>query len=486
MSTITLPRFAAAALLPLSFCLAACGAPNLGPRPKLNVPADLASSSSLTSDASAREWPRDQWWTAYGDTQLDALVAEALAGSPSVAAAQARIRQARGAAEISGAASLPSVTGQGSLVEAKQSYNAGTARQFLPQGWNEVGTLALSADFDLDLWGKNRKALAAATSQAEAAVADARQAELMLSSNVVSSYFDLARLIERGRALQDAVTARGTLLDLTSRRAQQGVDNQAPVRRAEAEIASARAAVAANDQQIALRRHALAALLGAGPDRGLSINPGSIAAIPVVGIPADAGIQLAGRRPDIVAARLRAQAAAKRIDVAKAEFMPDISISGLIGLRALGIGKIFDSGSDYGNVGPAISLPIFQGGRLKGQYRQARGTYDEAVANYNSTVVNALQEVADGLTSRDSAIVQERETQAASTAAAASYDLSDKRFRGGLSNYLDTLNAQTAALDARTSGIDAHFRTLAYEVALKRALGGGFTYDSKQKASDHE
>lgn len=486
MGTITLPRFAAASVLSLSFCLAACGAPDLGARPKLNVPANLASSTSLTSDASAREWPRDRWWTAYGDTQLNALVEEALAGSPSVAAAQARIRQARGAAEISGAATQPSVTGQGSLVESKQSYNAGTLRQFLPQGWNDVGTLAVSADFDLDLWGKNRKALAAATSQAEAAVADVRQAELMLSSNVVSSYFDLARLIERGRALDDAVKARGTLLDLAGRRALQGVDNQAPVRRAEAEIASARAALAANDQQIALRRHALAALLGAGPDRGLSINPTSIAAVPVVGIPVDAGIQLAGRRPDIVAARLRAEAAAKRIDVAKAEFLPDISISGLIGLRALGIGKIFDSGSDYGNVGPAISLPIFQGGRLKGQYRQARGTYDEAVASYNSTVVNALQEVADGLTSRDSAIVQERETQAASTAAAASYDLSDKRFRGGLSNYLDTLNAQTAALDARTSAIDAHFRTLAYEVALKRALGGGFIDDSKQKASDHE
>lgn len=478
-------------MLPLSFALAACGAPDLGARPKLTAPADLASSSSLSTAAAstaaaARDWPLDTWWTAYGDPQLDALVAEALAGSPSVAAAQARIREARGAAEVAGASTLPRLSGQGSLVETKQSYNAGTARQFLPQGWNELGTLALSADFDLDLWGKNRKALAAATSEEEAAIADARQAELMLSTNVVSSYFDLARLIERGRALEDAVKARGTLLDLTNKRAVQGVDNQAPVRRAEAEAASARAELAANSEQIALRRHALAALLGAGPDRGLSINPGSIAAVPVGGIPADAGIALAGRRPDIVAARLRAEAAGKRIDVAKAQFMPDVSISGLIGLKALGIGKLFDGGSSYGNVGPAISLPIFQGGKLKGNYRQARGTYDEAVASYNSTVVTALQDVADALSSRDAAITQERETAQAGTSAAAAYDLTDKRFRGGLSNYLDTLNAQTAALDAREAAIDAHFRTLAYEVALKRALGGGFTDDSKKKASDHE
>jgi len=436
--------------------------------------------------AAARDWPQQRWWTAYGDTQLDALVDEALAGSPDVAAAQARILAARGAAEVAGADTLPSIGGQASAGLAKQSYNNGVPSQFVPRGWKSTGTLALSGDFDLDLWGRNRKALAAATSEAQAAEADARQAELMISTNVVSSYFDLARLIERGRALADAAAARGKLLDLSRQRAAQGLDNQSPVRRAEAEAASARAALSANDEQVLLRRHALAALLGKGPDRALSIAPAPLAAIAVTGVPEDAGIALAGHRPDIVAARLRAEAAGSRIDVAKAAFMPDISLRGLIGLTSLGVSNLIDSGSTYGNAGAALSLPIFQGGRLSGNYRQARGGYDAAVANYNSTVVGALQDVADALASRDAAIKQEQDAAQASTSAAAAYALSDQRFRGGLSSYLDALNAQTAAVQARQSAIDAHFRSLATDVALKRALGGGFTDQTNEKASNHE
>lgn len=450
----------------------------------MNAPGTLASAKSLDAAGAARAWPVQRWWTAYGDPQLDALVDEALAGSPSVAMAQARIRQARGAAEVAGAATLPSIGGQASGGFTKQSYNNGIPSNFVPHGWNSTGTLALSGDFDLDLWGKNRKALASATSEAEAAEADARQAELMLSSNVVSSYFDLARLIERGKALAEASKARAALVDLTRQRAQQGLESDVPLRRSEAAAASARAALSADDEQILLRRHAIAALLGAGPDRGLTITPPALASLPETEVPADAGIALAGRRPDIVAARLRVEAAASRIDVAKASFMPDITLRGLIGLTSLGISNLVDSGSTYGNAGAALSLPIFEGGRLKGNFTQARGGYDAAVADYNATVAGALQDVADALASRAAAAGQERDAAEAETTSRAAYDLSMKRYRGGLSSYLDALTAQTAALQAREEAIDAHFRTLALEVALQRALGGGFADNSSEKASD--
>ncbi|WP_235037811.1 MULTISPECIES: efflux transporter outer membrane subunit [unclassified Novosphingobium] len=481
------PRFAAASLLAITLSLGACTAPDLGPRSQLTPPGGLEAGQSLTSNSSAlRDWPRERWWTAYGDPQLDALVEEALAGSPSVAAAQARIRQARGAAGIAGAALLPTLGGQGSAGFTKQSYNNGVPAEFVPKGWNSTGTLALSGDFDLDLWGANRKALAAATSEAEAAEADARQAELMISSNVVSSYFDLARLVERGKALGDATKARGSFVDLTGQREREGIDNQAPIRRAEAAAATARAAFSANEEQTLLRRHALAALLGKGPDRGLAITPPAIATVPEVGIPTDAGIALAGRRPDIVAARLRAEAAGARIDQAKAAYMPNISLRGLFGLTSLGLSNLIDSGSTYGSGGGALSLPIFQGGRLKGQFTQARGGYDAAVANYNETVVGALQEVADALASRDAAAGQERDAAEAARTSQVGYDLSMQRFRGGLSNYLDALTAQTEALQAREAAIDAHFRTLALEVALQRALGGGFADNSSEKAPDND
>ena len=452
----------------------------------MNAPATLASAQSLASADANRTWPRQRWWTTYGDPQLDALVEEALAGSPSVAMAEARIRQARGAAEAAGAAMLPSLGGQGSAGFTKQSYNNGMPKEYVPKGWKSTGTLALSGDFDLDLWGKNRKALAAATSEAQAAEADARQAELMLSSNVVSSYFDLARLITRGKALAEASQARAMMVDLTRQRAEKGLDSEAPLRQSEAAAASARAALSANDEQILLRRHAIAALLGAGPDRGLSITPPALVSVPETGVPADAGIALAGRRPDVAAARLRAEAAASRIGVAKAAYLPDISLSGLVGLTSLGISKLIDSGSTYGNAGGALGLPIFQGGLLKGNFTQARGAYDEAVASYNSTVAGALQDVADALASRDAAAKQEQDAAEAGTTSEAAYDLSMKRYRGGLTGYLDALSAQTAALQAREAAIDAHFRTLAEEVALTRALGGGFDDNSSKKAPDDE
>lgn len=445
----------------------------------MRATASLDSSRTFAGAASEAAWPQDRWWTAYGDPQLDALVDEALASSPSVALAEARIRQARGAMRVAGAEGLPSLGAQASGGLTKQSYNMGVPSEFVPHGWKSTGTLALTGDFDLDLWGKARNSLAAATSEELAAEADARQAALMLSSNVVSSYFDLGRLVERGKALEEAQKARETLVELTRQRVERGVENEGPLRQAEATAAGARLAVYANAEQVLLRRHALAALLGAGPDRGLAIAAPQIVAIPESPLPADAGIALAGRRPDIVAARMRTEAAASRIKVARAAFMPDLSLSGLIGLTSLGLSNLVASGSTYGNAGGALSLPIFQGGRLEGNFVQARGTYDAAVANYNQTVIGALQDVADALASRNAAAAQEREAAQAQDKAAAGYDIALKRYRGGLSSYLEALTAQSAALEARETAIDAHFRTLALEVALKRALGGGFEDSEK-------
>jgi NodT family efflux transporter outer membrane factor (OMF) lipoprotein len=484
MSTPTFPRLAVAmtSLLALTVTLPGCATPDLGPQPQLRAPTDLASSRSLGgADALSREWPDDRWWSAYEDPTLDALVAEALSASPDVAGAQARIRQARGAEAVAGAARLPQVDGQASGGFTKQSYNNGIPSGFAPRGWKSTGTLALSGDFDLDLWGRNRAAFAAARSETEAREIDARQATLLLSSNVVSSYFDLARLLEREKALVDAVEARETVLDLTGKRVREGLDDQSPLRLSRAAVATARIELASNREQIAIRRHALAALLGAGPDRTLDLVPTPIEAVAETPLPGDAGIGLAGRRPDIVAARLRVEAAASRIDVARADYMPDISLRGLIGLTSLGVSNLIDRGSTYGNAGAALRLPIFEGGRLRGQFTQARGSYDEAVANYNGTVVDALRDVADAVAGRDVARAQEHDAIAARGEAEAAYEIALKRYRGGLGNYIEALGALQSALDAREAAIDAHFRTLAREVALARALGGGFADRTDEK-----
>lgn len=485
MSTQSQIRIVRAALCAAVSCavLTACAAPGLGPRPLMRAPETLDSHQSLAGAANVATlpaWPEDAWWTAFGDPQLDALVTEALASSPDVARAEARIRQAEGAALVAGAQTLPTIGGQGSAGVTKQSYNTGAPAAFIPHGWISTGSLALTGNFDLDLWGRNRKTLAAATSEETAARVDARQARLMLSTNVVSSYFELARLVARSEVLGGEVTARGELVRLARARVQQGIDNRSVQLQAEALEAQARNALSANDAQALVTRHALAALLGAGPDRGLAITPAPLARFQPTEVPADAGIALAGRRPDIVAARLRAEAAGSRIDAAKAAFLPDISLSGLIGLDALRIGDLFKGGSTYGNAGAAISLPIFQGGRLSGQFTQARGAYDLAVADYNATVIGALQDVANAQANRNAAAEREADAEIAAQRYGTASDLALQRYKAGLSTYIEALQAQTGALDARAAALDARFATLAYDIALKRALGGGYDENSSK------
>ena len=460
-----------------ALALSGC-APDLGPRPQPLSTAQLSSAKSLAdgslAGAAQVAWPVDRWWQSYGDPQLDALVDEALAHSPDVAAASARIRQASGAARQAGAATLPQLGAAGSAGVAEQSRNLGIPPQFIPSGFQQTAEADFNASFDLDLWGKNRAQLAAATSEAKAAEIDARQAALMLSAQVVATYGDLARLTRDGQTLREALAAREANASLVRQRRAAGLDSELPVRQADTAVASARFDASRTQEQIAATRHALAALLGAGPDRGLAIAPPTIAPTGTTTLPADAGIALAGRRPDIVAARLRVEAGGKRIDAARAAFLPNVSLSGLIGFNSLGISNLFSPMSQYGNARAAISLPIFDGGRRAGSFTQARGGYDEAVARYDATVIAALREVADAVSAREQALVQTAAATRSLIDADAAYALADQRYRTGLTNYLEVLSASDRALAARRADSDARFRLFALDVALARALGGGF------------
>ena len=236
---------------------------------------------------------------------------------------------------------------------------------------------------------------------------------------------------------------------------------------------SARADVVALEEAIATTRHRIAALVGAGPDRGLAIAR-PIMMRPALGLPDNAGIDLIGRRPDIVAARLRSEAAAKRIDVARADFYPNISLSALVGLQSLGLSNLFSAGSEYGNGGAAISLPIFEGGRLQGRYRGARADYDVAVATYDRTLIGALREVADIVASRAATERQLAARREALAAAAEASKLAGLRYRAGLSNQIVQLTAEDSMVALRRAVADLEARQLSLDIALIRALGGGY------------
>jgi NodT family efflux transporter outer membrane factor (OMF) lipoprotein len=213
--------------------------------------------------------------------------------------------------------------------------------------------------------------------------------------------------------------------------------------------------------------------MGAGPDRGLSISRPSANAR-AFGLPANLQADLIGRRPDIVAARLRAEAASQRIKVAKADFYPNINLSAVIGLQSFGLDMLNRSGSTYGSVGPAISLPIFSGGRLEGAYRGARADYDGAVAAYDATLTRALNDVADVAVSQRALAERLAQSRLALAASEDAYRLAAARYRAGLSTYLDVLSAEDDLTANRRAVADLETRAFALDVALVRALGGGF------------
>ncbi|PZQ20243.1 MAG: multidrug transporter [Sphingopyxis macrogoltabida] len=469
-----MPRFMLSPIL-MAGLLAGCAAiPDMGDRPQPVTPSALASAESLAGPAGV--WPGDGWWRDFADPALDALIAEGLAGSPDVAIAAARVRAADALAQQAGAALLPRVGVEGSAGGVQQSRNMGIPPQFVPEGVQDTGHVAATFSFDLDLWGRNRAALAAATSEAEAARVDAAQARLMLSSGIAAAYADLAGYYAALDVAKDAVRIRSATAKLAADRASAGLENRANERQAESAAASARADVAASEEAIALTRNRLAALLGAGPDRGLAIGRPALVS-PAPGLPSQAGIDLVGRRPDIVAARLRAEAAARRIDVARADFYPNINLSALVGLQSLGLSNLFKTGSEYGNGGVAISLPIFEGGRISGRYRGARADYDVAVANYDKSLIDALRDVADVVARRAATERQLAERRLALAAASEAAELARLRYRAGLANQLAVLTAEDGMVQLSRSVADLDARRLSLDIALIRALGGGYRAD---------
>lgn len=459
-------------LLAASALLSGCVTPpHLGPAPEVRSVARYESAQSFA--APETEWPSDGWWRAYGDSQLDALVAEALGNAPTMAQAEARLRRAEAVVGAARAATLPSVSADGSITASKPSTEMGIPVLPERQGFNDYGRVTLGFSWELDFWGKNRAALAAATSDAEAARADAAAARLVISASIAATYADLVRLYNDRDILEETLDIREKSLELVRARVAHGFDSDADLAQAEAGPPAARADLAVADEAIGLTRNRLSALLGEGPDRGRAIERPSAPALRAFGLPANLSADLLGRRPDIVAARWRVEAAGKRIKVAKAQFYPNINLLGLVGLESLGIGNLANSGSDTGSVGPAISLPIFDGGRRRSNYRGARADFDLAVAVYDETLTQALREVADVAVSESQLARQVSAAEEALHATERAYRLAQLRYKQGAADYQSVLVVEDRLLLRQRVVAGLRSRRFLLDVALVRSLGGG-------------
>lgn len=432
----------------------------------------LQSATGATSAAASPITLDTDWWRAFNDAQLTQLVDQALATHPTLRTAQARLARVQAGTELAGAAGKPQLnTG---LDLTRQRYTAnGAVPAPLAGSIRDSGTLQATASWELDFFGKNRAALDAALGQERAAQADAQAARMLLASNVARSYFSLVRITAHLAVAQRTLAQREQAKGLVQDRVNAGLDTQLELQVSDSALPDARFQIEQLQEQRALALNALAALTSQ-PNTTLALTVPAQAAIKSVAIASTIPIDLLGRRADIAAARWRIEAATHDVDNAKAQFYPNINLAAFAGFSSIGFDKLLQTGSDQWGVGPAIRLPLFDGGRLRASLRGKTADLDAAVESYNALVIDAVRDVADQLTSAKAITRQQTEQTAAQNSAEAAYAIAIQRYQAGLGNYLNVLSAETAVLTQRRQAVDLAARALDTQVQLIRALGGGY------------
>lgn len=458
-----------------SIALAACASTGgLRTHAHITDAQSIRATGSLEAvPLSAAAWPHQSWWKSFGDDQLNRLVDAALQGQPRLRVAEARVRAAQAMAGIAGASLYPDLNVHVSS-ERERFSEHGTVPPPIAGTWQTINNASLGLDYELDFWGKNRAALDAAVDRVHATQIDLQAARLMLSVAVVRTYLRLDSAYALRDMLQETLAHKQKILALTRARAVAQVDSQLELTQAESALPAVREQLEANDGNIALLRNQIAALEGEGPDAGLRLQRPHVATGGPVSIPSNLPVDLIGRRPDVVAQRWRVEAERQDVKVARAEFYPDISLNAFVGLQRLGFSQFLSAGSRVLGIGPAISLPLFEGGRLRGNLALHQAGYDAAVERYNATVLGAVHDVVDQLTALAWVDRQQHDQAQAIELSQRACDLATARYRNGLANYLQVLAADDQVLTEKRRQIrlDEHRREL--RVELIRALGGGY------------
>jgi multidrug efflux system outer membrane protein len=419
------------------------------------------------------EWPTSSWWHRYQDPTLDQLVTTALADSPTLAAAHARFDGARESVRLAAAAAGAHVEANAQLARQRLSDNGLFPPKFLGFNWYNQADLGLAASYTFDWWGKQRASVEAATSEARAAAADRAAAALVLSSSVVETYFGWQTDQTRIALLQDRIATLTRFSTIVDARLHAEIDDGDEHDKTAADLAAARGQLAWLQGSAQLRLVALAALTGHAVAQ---LPPLAAKPLPVLSaaLPDHVGLDLLGRRPDIAASRARVEAAQHRRHVAAAQYYPDISIHALAGLQSIDLSQLLRAGSADPQVGIAIHLPLFDNGARDAQLHAADAGIDAAIATYNEAIIGAAREVADSVIAGEQAN-SERVQQLAQLQSSVSLEHSaSARVRQGLTDLRPQLSAQHAVLAQRDALAQSDAARLSADIALQRALGGGF------------
>ncbi|MEH3046351.1 efflux transporter outer membrane subunit [Sphingomonas adhaesiva] len=460
MSSRAIPSLAAALLV------GACAIPASPPSVASKGAADLALAGPSVALA-------PDWWTAIGDPQLDRVVADALAGNPSLDMAAARVRQAQAALARQDAELSPDVALDAQVQAARLSGNytipppfGGTVRV--------LGTGQAGLAWNLDLFGRQKAAIASAAAQARAAEYDAAAARLMLAGAVVQSYAEVARAERRAAIATRTIATREQSLGLVRVRERNRLASRIDVEAANTLLAQAKGALIQAQAARALAVNALAALAGRGSDYAAAIRPTRLPVDAALPVPAVLPADLLARRADVAAAQARVAAAAAGRQVARRAFYPNINLSALIGLQAVGIGNFLDLDSGTAGGGAAIHLPLFDAGRRKADLAGATAALDVATASYNEAVVGAAREAADGIARVRAADAARTQQAAVVRGFAETNRLNGVRVAAGLNSRLDLVDNDVRLLDAELAAASLSIDALTARAQLATALGGGF------------
>jgi NodT family efflux transporter outer membrane factor (OMF) lipoprotein len=419
----------------------------------------------------------ERWWESFDDPQLGRLIDEGLKSNPNLEAALARVRAADATVSAQQAAELPQVSADGQVLDQRFSGTyiipppyAGTTR------W--IPTVQSNLDWDLDLFGRQKAIVAMARSDAEATGLDAAEARLIIATSIAQTYIGLVREQQLIRVTHGFVQTRENALALIRSKAKYSLASEFDQRTAETLLAEAQQAELRASEQRDLLIHGLAALAGRGADFYPTISAPTLALDKRPLVPDTLPADLLGRRPDLLAGQARIDAAVSGEKVARTDFLPNVDLRALAGLASIGFGNFFSAGAATYGGGVAIHVPIFEGGRLRAQYRRASADLDVAVASYNDAVLRAVHESADALTrvrSNDSDVAQQERIVAGLRD---TVRLDAVRTSTGLGSKLDAIDSGFRLLEAEQERVNLQAEGLTRRVQLIAALGGGFISDS--------
>ena len=450
----------------------------------INPQSTMTTSADLSMTNAPTQWPDLRSWEILHDPVLSNLMDQALANNPDIKIASARLARVAALTGMADANRYPVASLNASVTPEHFTENGLYPPPFAGTT-NSTDLLMVNARYEFDFWGKNRDLLSAAISQEKAAEAEVHSARLLIETSIAKSYFTLAANLEQKALIEKMLVVREELVNVADRRQAAGLDTSQNLQTTQQGLPAMKAMISYFDGQIALSRNALAALIGKGPDATKDLMAKLPVNVPVRApdsIPAD----LLGHRADISAARLRVEAAAKHIDATKTEFYPNVNLSAFAGFSSLGMSHWLDGSSrDYG-VGPAISLPIFDAGRLRADLSGTTAEYDMAVASYNMTLIEAVHDVADQLSALKSINQQQQQQNDLLQNAESVYQNAVQREKAGLINRIAVLNEQTAVLNQQSIAVELRARSVGYNISLLRALGGGFNEQTAfQKSGTH-